>query len=308
MKNVKQWKYFLIAMVSVGLSTAFGDTLIGQWNMSGTPVTKTVDSIMSDTGYPSGGFVSESRTVLEFDDGDVVYGKPRQNATAFPELSPDAGGASGLAGDTSMLNKGALAQSFHIGEVVRPIENAFKVKFDFKLYDPAVWIYSNSMTILMDGGMNRFSIRLTTVSDGTGKIQFYCFSTAAQLLETPFTVNMSDWNHLECWLQNGVMNVKLNDDAVVTKPFTGTLATRTTSEYCGLTVGARWDGGRYYSRAYFDNIELYTLIEGCGSWGYLPTDFNKDCIVDIDDLAYLVAQWLVCTDPQGEDCVDVLAQ
>jgi hypothetical protein len=313
MKNVKQWKYFFIAMVSVGLSNALGDTLIGQWNMSGTPVTKTVNSIMADTGYPSGGFVSGSRTVLEYDAGDIVYGKPRTGATAFPEQSPDGGGASGLAGDVSLLNKGALAQSSYIAEVFRSVTTAFKIKFDFKPYDPAAWANATTGTALLSGGLNRFEIRLNTIASGTtgaGNVTLYCYKATggAVSVATLNTVDLYGWNHVEFWLQNGVMNVKLNNDATVSAPLGAAFATVLPTQYDGLTIAARFDGAGRWARAYIDNIELYTMLDGCGSWGYLPTDFNEDCVVDLADLKTFVAQWLACTDPQGEDCIDVLAQ
>ncbi len=315
MKNVKQWKYFLIAMVSVGLSTAFGETLIGQWDMSGTPVTKTVDSIMATAGYPSGGFVSESRTVLEYDAGDVVFGWPREGVLAsstLPAQSADGLGASGQAGDVSMLFQGALRQSAHIGEVFRSVTTAFKIKFDFKPYDPAAWANATTGTALLSGGLNRFEIRLNTVASGTtgaGNVTLYCYRVGGVTsLATLNTVDLYDWNHVEFWLQNGVMNVKLNNDATVSTPLGAAFATVLPTQYDGLTLAARFDGAGRWARIYMDNLELYTLTDGCGSWGYLPTDFNEDCIVDIDDLAYLVAQWLVCTDPQGVDCIDVLAQ
>ncbi len=46
-------------------------------------------------------------------------------------------------------------------------------------------------------------------------------------------------------------------------------------------------------------------VEGCGDWGYLPMDFNKDCYVNLGDLAEFVQEWLACTDPAGIDCSSI---
>jgi hypothetical protein len=54
-----------------------------------------------------------------------------------------------------------------------------------------------------------------------------------------------------------------------------------------------------------DNIELSFFAPECGDWGYYDTDFNQDCYVGIDDLAYLASTWLGCTDPSDENCVQL---
>jgi hypothetical protein len=309
MKKINCFNLLLVLVVAIA-GSASAQTLIGDWDFNGTPVTKTVDSVMADAGYPYGGFVSESRTVLEDPDGDVVFGKPRENATAFPSLSADGEGASGMAGDTALINQGALAQSSYIGGALTPITGSFKVAFDFKLYEPENWANGSTMTIMLDGAFSKFSIRLVTAASGDtgmGKVQFYVFKDVGNtLLESGYFVDMADWNHLECWVQNGVVNVDINGN-VTTAPLGGSLATvNPATTYDGMTIAARWDGGRYYARLYFDNLELYQLTDGCGSWGYLPTDFNEDCVVDLDDLKTLLGAWLDCTDPQGVGCSNLL--
>lgn len=51
------------------------------------------------------------------------------------------------------------------------------------------------------------------------------------------------------------------------------------------------------------NTLRFVGIDGCGSYGFSSADINKDCLVDLKDLAYLAASWLECTDPTGDDCV-----
>ncbi len=40
----------------------------------------------------------------------------------------------------------------------------------------------------------------------------------------------------------------------------------------------------------------------CGDWGYLEMDFNRDCYVDLRDVALFAEQWMGCTDPSGAMC------
>jgi hypothetical protein len=311
MKKLKYVKLFCVMMTVAAAVSANGETLLGSWDFNGTPTTKTVDSIMATDGYPSGGFVSESRTVLEDSDGDVVYGWPREgtlSSSTLPALSADGGGASSQPGDTSMLFKGAERNSAHIGEAMRSISTAFKVEFDFKLYEPQNWADGATATTLLSGGLNRFDLRLVTSTGPQGKIVMYCYKAGggATAVETDISVDMSGWNHLEFWLQNGIMNIKINGGTTFSNPLGAALAGVTEDQYDGLTLGARFDGAGRWARIYMDNLALYELVDGCGSWGYLPTDFNEDCIVDIQDLKTLAGAWLDCTDPQGSGCVNVL--
>ncbi len=49
-----------------------------------------------------------------------------------------------------------------------------------------------------------------------------------------------------------------------------------------------------------------TLTSGiaCGDTGYLSNDINLDCDVNLFDYADLASQWLGCSEPGGDDCVD----
>ena len=43
----------------------------------------------------------------------------------------------------------------------------------------------------------------------------------------------------------------------------------------------------------------------CGRWGYLKTDYAKDCNVDLKDFAYLAQDWVKCTDPMDPTCYNL---
>ena len=42
----------------------------------------------------------------------------------------------------------------------------------------------------------------------------------------------------------------------------------------------------------------------CGTEGYLKGDFNKDCVVDIDDIAIFTSSWLLSTNPNDPVYID----
>ena len=42
----------------------------------------------------------------------------------------------------------------------------------------------------------------------------------------------------------------------------------------------------------------------CGYWGYSAGDYNQDCSVDINDLAFISSNWLNCTTPGEIGCFD----
>ena len=43
----------------------------------------------------------------------------------------------------------------------------------------------------------------------------------------------------------------------------------------------------------------------CGGTGfeYMLYDFDEDCVIDLDDLAELLSQWLKCNDPEDQNCI-----
>jgi len=47
------------------------------------------------------------------------------------------------------------------------------------------------------------------------------------------------------------------------------------------------------------------LENECGAWGYNQMDYDTDCDVDLADLAEFLAQYLSCTRPNDETCVDM---
>ena len=55
-----------------------------------------------------------------------------------------------------------------------------------------------------------------------------------------------------------------------------------------------------------DIDEPVTVLDNeCGSWGVLSGDINEDCAVDLLDFAEIVSQWLSCTIPNDENCLQI---
>ena len=65
-----------------------------------------------------------------------------------------------------------------------------------------------------------------------------------------------------------------------------------------------------WSRRYFDNSEESEYLEyttgalqlGCGDAGYAYGDINRDCVINLGDLALMAASWMECTDPTDPTC------
>jgi len=53
------------------------------------------------------------------------------------------------------------------------------------------------------------------------------------------------------------------------------------------------------------NVAVSIDDNDCGAWGFTGMDFNRNCVVGIDDFAEFAAEWLVCTQPYGDSCIDL---
>lgn len=53
------------------------------------------------------------------------------------------------------------------------------------------------------------------------------------------------------------------------------------------------------------NVAVSVDDNDCGAWGFASMDFDTDCVVGIGDFAEFAAEWLVCTQPYGDSCIDL---
>jgi hypothetical protein len=52
-------------------------------------------------------------------------------------------------------------------------------------------------------------------------------------------------------------------------------------------------------------IDNLAIVKGCGAWGIMDADLNKDCYVDLRDIAILAEYWQQCTNPTNpQQCID----
>ncbi len=77
-----------------------------------------------------------------------------------------------------------------------------------------------------------------------------------------------------------------------------------------------YDGGTSADTLMYDFTGAITAIgnwntailvgeNGCGQNGIYPADLNHDCVVDLKDFAIIAQNWLICTNPEFVDCVNL---
>ncbi len=102
-----------------------------------------------------------------------------------------------------------------------------------------------------------------------------------QITWDPLVVVLDDTN----WEGVDITVTAVDDSLVEADPHTISLANVVTS------VDEAWNG------LPADDVVVYILENDCGSWGFVFGDLNKDCVVDLADLAEFALQFGVCTDP-----------
>lgn len=60
-----------------------------------------------------------------------------------------------------------------------------------------------------------------------------------------------------------------------------------------------------YDGLIIPNVTVNIEDNECGTWGFHYFDYNRDCRVDIADLAEFAASWLSCTEPYSPGCDDL---
>jgi hypothetical protein len=153
------------------------------------------------------------------------------------------------------------------------------------------------------------------IFDRWGQTVFYVQSTKFTVLAwdgtntpgwydvTPAGFDPTAWNHYAVEFSGSSMSVIINGSLENTFTLTGGLynGTSKTTTY----VAQRYTGANRFA-GYIDEFRISTAeYTGCGGFDFGGADMDGSCSVDYGDIAEISKDWLECTDPQGEDCIEV---
>ncbi len=142
--------------------------------------------------------------------------------------------------------------------------------------------------IVDENGTLSDSISMVLSTEPTADVTVTISTDGQTNVTSPLVFTSANWNTPQIAIVKGV------DDAILeTDPHTGTLSFSASSSdpaYQGVTA--------------FDVV--VTIKENdCGAWGYSRYDANRDCVVNLGDMAQLALQWMQCTFPNADGCVDL---
>ncbi len=296
MRNLKQWEKVLVVAIFVFavVQAAKAATPIKSWDMSGTPVQKIVSVPTNEPNYPAGR-TNKLRTVLEDADGDIVFGIWREDNNEALKNPSVVNGALEFYG----------LQVAYIENVAGAFPTFHRIAFDFK---PAAASITSSAELVYFA----YSLDIRTEPHATNGTRlraylYYADGTTVNV-KTSYSVVANQTYHVECWVADGYLYLSL--DGVVLNEQWDKGSVQLTKEikatvYPNLYIGAHPLGDMRPYTGSIDNIELSFYEPQCGDWGFYPTDFDQNCYVGIEDLAYLATTWLNCTDPANENCVQL---
>lgn len=106
------------------------------------------------------------------------------------------------------------------------------------------------------------------------------------------TIVPSDWNwhHIAGSFDHGMLKIYLDgvQKNVGVLPGNASVASAPEAKYI---IGADSSGSsNFWGR--IDEVRVSAFNLSCGDLGYLPSDFNHDCIVNFEDLAEIASQWM----------------
>ncbi len=118
------------------------------------------------------------------------------------------------------------------------------------------------------------------------------FDTGTQITLSHSEVVFTDQN----WTEDGVVVTVTAVDDDVSEPDPHTVLLETTVTSNEELPDVNWDG------LPADDVLVYIVENDCGAWGFDPMDLNKDCFVDLGDLAVFAADFGKCTEPFELNC------
>ncbi len=170
-----------------------------------------------------------------------------------------------------------------------------------------VWVKMNPQWYTIQGGLywivgHDSMFRIYAEATGTpptlggARLRFYVWPSdgGAAVLTTIASGALDEWTHLSCEFYNGVTKIHVNGVQKATNTLPTTDARIGTSQ---MRVGT-FNGTSRFFWGQMDELRISSVVmpdPQCGDYGYLESDINKDCVVDILDLRMILTDWLKCT-------------
>ncbi len=232
---------------------------------------------------------------------DDAFREGRDNDLALPA---DANFAPTFTTGTQSYNTVGQALNFTSGDYAYS-PNAWK---GYSSVEIDMWFYRvgdlvGDQTLVTAGSATwPFELRLRRSSGN--RLYFYAVNNLGQVKQLQFVIPVNVWNHVVASVDaEGIMSLTVTPKGgapVVATPINieGTLLPVTGDIWLGCT---RVPGTRPFV-GLMDEIKISILGDMCGIWGYSVADFNKDCVVDDQDLAEFALYWLNCSLPNNPDC------
>jgi len=165
----------------------------------------------------------------------------------------------------------------------------------------SVYIDTTKMPV-MDVTPYKASSKVFDLGFGTGGLSFADGKSSNIVAGMDKIVNNA-WNKVK--VKVDMVSFDKNDDNKVTIWLNDAVVY---DELFTSNAEVAFDNLGFYKSAgqcYLDNIGMWGEI-GCGEWGYYEGDLNYDCKVDLGDTSVLAVNWLNCTAPDNEDCVNLM--
>jgi GH43 family beta-xylosidase len=150
------------------------------------------------------------------------------------------------------------------------------------------------LTIAEDGGQGQLFFSLKNPPAGTVSVFLAEQQQRGQVMldRTVLTFTPADWNVPQAVLVTAVEDEDLENDRQEIA-LSVTVESSQDPDYDGLEV---------------EPVIVTVLDNECGTLGYAESDFTLDCVIDIQDLISLAEDWLTCTLPGLNDCVNLSGQ
>ncbi len=235
---------------------------------------------------------------------------------SFPWSPSDAGVLSGIAGQPQIdydhnngVSAGVIGNPANIpfyygllgqaspvnGEIVVHVDvhAGARTYYEGLTYEPAgnILFYgqSDGSTVVSEEGAtsDQYTVALSGQPTANVTVTISNADDPNQVTVSPTSLAFSDSD----WDTPQTVTVTAIDDA-----------TLETDPHAALLVHETSSGDSSWDELSF-NLGVSVLENECGAWGFKASDFNENCITDLEDFLGFSLNWLVCTTPNTPGCV-----